>query len=202
MTSINQQTSLHNTLSSALRIDLQQQLLARHMLLSGYVTHIVQIETGLPPKKVRHIMKSLIEEGYPDEKRSRASRSSKTLMCNQITKLHASMLMQIYLKYGGEKIMTSIDISALTYAYRTYVSIFNHQPSGHNLLPRDGLFEISDAWFLAKELRSQDAVFEKCPDCDCSFFTATNQGTLIRCPFCHDGKTVSMYAGKEAIHDE
>src|SRR5690606_2793737 len=83
-------------------IDLQQQLLARHMLLSGYVTHIVQIETGLPPKKVRHIMKCLLDEGYRDEKRSRAVRTSKTLIYNHITKLHASLLMQIYHRYGGD----------------------------------------------------------------------------------------------------
>lgn len=175
-----------------MRITLQQQLLARHMLLSGYVTHIIQIETGVPPKTIRLICKYLIDEGYRIEKRSRAMRTSKTLIYDQLTKLHASLLMQIYHRFGGDRIMTSIDIEALTYAFKTYITVFNNAPEGFDLAPRKGLFEISDAWFLANEIRSNEAMLLLCPDCSCTFFTAIDQGTLIDCPFCYDDKAFAL----------
>ncbi len=182
-----QHRSKSNNLTS-LRADLQQQLLARHMLMAGYVTHIVQIETALSSKKIRLIMKGLVEEGFPDNKRSRASRSSKTLMCNQVTKLHASMLMSIYRKYGGEEVFSSIDITALAYAYKTYISIFKREDLSLNMIPNDGLFEISDAWFLAKELRCREAMFLQCKQCHCTYFSTVHEGRYISCPFCSERK--------------
>lgn len=184
--------------SSYSGVELNQQLLARHMLLSGYVTYIVQLETGLQPKKVRHIMKTLVQEGFPDQKRSRASRSSKTLIRNQRTKLHASLLMQLYKKFGGDDIMNSVNIPALTRAFRAYVSVLKDQPAEYRIIPVTDHFEISDAWFLARELRTKEAMFDLCNECGCNYFTAVNQGTRLECPFCHDPKASLTQAVRTA----
>ncbi|KNO84917.1 regulator, partial [Salmonella enterica subsp. enterica serovar Typhimurium var. 5-] len=47
-------------------------------------------------------------------------------------------------------------------------------------------FDITDAWCLASELRSGDAMLEVCDNCKCTYFTSVNQRTCVECPFCKE----------------
>lgn len=163
---------------------LQRDLLARYMLLSGFITYIIQIETGLTAKRVRLIHNALLAEGFPDTKRSRSSRSSKTLLSSRKNKIAASLAMALYYRFGKEQVMETINIHALTKAYGMYVSILQEAPFDKNLSFHEPCFSISDLWNFAKELRSGESVIFNCKSCNCDYYSAVEEPTLIDCPFC------------------
>lgn len=164
----------------------EKDIMARQMAILGYVTSIIEIETGLSSKQIRAIYKDLDDEGIVRNRRSRTYRSSATIMVNQTTKKHASLLMQHYKYCGGERIMHTICIHSLNRAYGYYKSVLLE--TGEKSDPRVNLetLSIADAWSLAKELRSEEAMFENCSKCGCDFFTSANQRTLLDCPFCFE----------------
>lgn len=161
---------------------------ARQMCLMGFVTRIIILETGLTDKQLRRLYKELETDGY-DLKRGRNTRtirSGATLLNNQLAKSHASILMQLYRRIGGEGIHTSISIKALGWSFRMYRALMHELEEIDYGMARNVSFSISDAWCLASELRSEEAFFESCKDCGCSVFTSINQSTGITCPFCFD----------------
>lgn len=181
---VKQKNLAMNQLQPTGKANLQRDLLARYMLLAGYITYIVQIETGLTAKKIRSIRRSLIEEGFPEERRSRASRTSRTLLNNRKSKAAASLSMSLYCRFGGEKIFETISIEALTKAYSMYISILQETPYDPSFCFKEPVFSISDVWMFANELRSGEAVIFNCPSCKCDYYSANEEPTLIDCPFC------------------
>lgn len=163
---------------------LQRDLLARYMLLAGYITYIVQIETGLTAKRIRAMRNALIQEGYPEEKRSRAFRSSKTLLSNRKAKIAASLSMSLYYRFGQDDIFKTINIEALTEAYSMYVSILYDAPPDKHMCFKEPIFGISDLWAFANELRSGESLIFVCSECKCDYFSSAEEPTLIDCPFC------------------
>ena len=178
---------------------------ARQMALMGFVTRIIILETGLTDKQLRRLYKELEADGY-DLKRGRNTRtvrSGATLLHNQLAKSHASILMQLYRRIGGEDIHTSISIKALGWSFRMYRALMHELEAIDYAMARSVSFSISDAWCLASELRSEEAFFESCRDCGCSVFTSINQSTGISCPFCYEiasrGKAMSQVEGMSAM---
>jgi hypothetical protein len=157
-------------------------VLARHMALSGYITKIIMLETGLTYKQVRRLHQDLTREGYRLERKSRTLRGGATLIRNHTTKLQASLLMQFYFNLGGQAVLRSVDIGALNKAYRIYQAIREDVPGVAGWAP----FDITDAWCLAAELRDNEAMIETCHHCKCTYFTSVNQRTLVECPFCRE----------------
>uniref|UniRef100_UPI0030C6FBAE FlhC family transcriptional regulator n=1 Tax=Escherichia coli TaxID=562 RepID=UPI0030C6FBAE len=99
-------------------------------------------------------------------------------------KIQASLLMQLYFNIGGEAVLRSVNIKALNKAFRMYHAIRKEVPGmkGARWAP----FDITDAWCLASELRSGDAMLEECDNCKCTYFTSVNQRTCVECPFCKE----------------
>ncbi|HCT5077016.1 TPA: regulator [Vibrio cholerae] len=160
---------------------------ARHMVLAGYITKIIILETGLTYKQVRRLYAELEYCGYDvKDKKSRTFRGGATLIHSQTSKIQASLLMQLYSNLGGEKVKRSVDISALNKAFRMYHAIRKEVPGmkGGKWEP----FDITDAWCLASELRNGEAMIEHCEQCQCTFFTSINQRTCVECPFCRVSK--------------
>lgn len=157
---------------------------ARHMAIAGYITKIIMIETGLTYKQVRRLYKDLENGGFILERKSRAFRGGATLIHSHTSKMQASLLMQLYCNIGGEDVLRSVNIQALNKAYRMYHAIRKEVPGmrGMKWTP----FDITDAWCLAQELRSGDAMMEDCRICRCTYFTSVNQRTSVECPFCKD----------------
>lgn len=179
---------------------LKRWVTARQMALMGYVTRIIILETGLTDKQVRRLYRDLEDEGLKLDKNrtTRTTRSGATLLLNQLSKIHASLLMQLYRQVGGESVGTSISISALDRAYRMYQALLCElaviDPSIRNVT-----FTISDAWCLASELRSEEAMFETCKSCHCDFFTSIHQSTGIGCPFCYEAPNRSRSSAMDVI---
>lgn len=172
---------------------LEQTLLARFMLLAGFITQIVSIETGLQPKKVRAIRKDLMDNGYSVAPTRRSLRSSKTIIVGQAGKLHASLFMTIYAKLGGiasnggktPTILQSINIDSLLRAFSLY-QIMLHELPPSNLISWQNALSISDSWSLAAELRSEEATIFHCRTCSNHYYEAVIQDTLIDCPYCKE----------------
>ncbi|EDB4101060.1 TPA: regulator, partial [Salmonella enterica] len=146
---------------------------ARHMALAGYITKIIMIETGLTYKQVRRLYQDLERDGYTLERKSRTFRGGATLIHSHTSKIQASLLMQLYFNIGGEAVLRSVNIKALNKAFRMYHAIRKEVPGmkGARWAP----FDITDAWCLASELRSGDAMLEVCDNCKCTYFTSVNQ---------------------------
>lgn len=154
-------------------------MLARQMLLSGYVTKIISIETGFSYKQIRRHLAELRAEGYKIKPQGRSITSSYVVVSNHIELCQASMLMQIYSTLGGPSVMESVNISALDEAYRMYMGLCRELPGNGRIN-----FSISQAWCLASELRGEIACMKWCADCQCYYFTSFKQRTGIICPFC------------------
>lgn len=164
-------------------------ILARNMALAGYVTKIIMIETGLTYKQVRRMYKELEDEGLEIYRKSRTSRGGATLIHSHTSKIEASLLMGLYYNIAGEEALRSINIDSLHVAYQMYCSIRNEVPGMKGA--RWKMLDITDAWCLAQELRSGEAMIETCHSCKCNYFTSINQRTSVNCPFCKITSSVS-----------
>ncbi len=159
---------------------LNQRITARYMILTGYLTKIIMLETGLTYRQVLSIHQALKKEGYKPNRQSRTFRSSATLIHSRASKIDASLLMQFYCNFCNEETSQAVNIGALNKAYSVYHSIRKEIPTLGKNIP----FDISGAWRLAQELKSDEAMMEKCNVCECTYFTSVLQRTLVRCPFC------------------
>ncbi|GGG58871.1 hypothetical protein GCM10011403_15320 [Pseudohongiella nitratireducens] len=153
---------------------------AREMALMGYVTRIIILETGLTDKQVRRIYRDLEDDGM-DVSKNRASnaiKSGASLVTNQLSKLHASLLMGFYRQIGGRPVESSTCIAALNRAYRMYRAAIAEIAPVSSPMGKEAfqMFTISDAWCLASEMRSGDAMFEHCCDCGCEFWVTGISG--------------------------
>ncbi|QBB14602.1 FlhC family transcriptional regulator [Edwardsiella piscicida] len=158
---------------------------ARNMALSGYISKIITIETGLTYKQVRRLCKDLERDGFSIERKSRAVRGGATIIQSNNDKIQASILMQLYCNIGTIAIVTrSIEIAALDKVFRIYHAIRAEVPGmkGAKWTPLD----ITDAWCLASELRSGEGMLEECNKCKCTYYTSVNQRTSVDCPFCKE----------------
>lgn len=162
---------------------LSRWIAARQMALTGFVTQIIQIETGLSYKQVRRVYAEIAEEGLIIERKSRTPRTGHALINSLNSKLQASVLMQVYRNIAGDGVMQSVDIKALCKSFKLYHA--TRRELGIQNDKRWAAFDITDAWSLAAELRNGEAFFEHCKSCNMSFFTSINQSSKIDCPFCH-----------------
>lgn len=164
---------------------LGQLISARHMVLAGYINYIITLETGLTYKQIRKLRLELKAEGFSaTQSKSRAVRGGATLIHSHASKIQASLIMQLYSNIGGPGVLRSINVPALGKAFRMYHALRKEVPGiGGN---RWEAFDISDAWCLAKELRTGDAMMESCRHCHCTYFTSFNQRTCVECPFCKE----------------
>ncbi|WP_437199716.1 hypothetical protein, partial [Salmonella sp. LSP 259/13] len=135
-----------------------------------------------------HQQKGMISLSPPticnSARKSRTFRGGATLIHSHTSKIQASLLMQLYFNIGGEAVLRSVNIKALNKAFRMYHAIRKEVPGmkGARWAP----FDITDAWCLASELRSGDAMLEVCDNCKCTYFTSVNQRTCVECPFCKE----------------
>ncbi|HFQ4862422.1 TPA: FlhC family transcriptional regulator [Vibrio vulnificus] len=166
------------------------------MALIGYISQIIMIETGLTYKQIRRLYKELKDEGLTFRRKSHKVRGGATIIHSHTSKIEASLLMQLYYNIAGEAALRSINIDALHVAYQMYCAIRNETPGIKGI--RWQMLDITDAWCLAQELRSGEAMIETCPGCKCNYFTSVNQRTSVNCPFCLSSPQASS-TKKEAV---
>lgn len=157
----------------------EQVAMARDMILRGYINNAVKLETQLSMKTIRTLRSKLTSEGLALPPRGRQIRQGQSIVKRSEDREDVAILMLAYRNYGGSNILLSVDINALNLAYDTYVLIkseINRHPVN--------FITINDAYGLAQELRSDDAMFEQCDTCDLEYFISIRQECSTRCPFC------------------
>lgn len=158
---------------------------ARRMISRGYINHAVEIETGLSMKTIRSIRKRMVDEGLAESPRGRQIRQGQSIIKRLEDREDVSLIMLAYRSYaGGDRVYQVIDVEALDSAHDTYVLL----KSEINRHPVD-FITINDAYALAKELRSDDAQFEYCNNCEMEYFISLRQECSTRCPFCSPATT-------------
>lgn len=163
----------------------QRATIGRLMHISGFVTRVIVVETGMTYKQIMTITTHIKQEGIEVKKpKSRALRSGASLIYNYATKAQSSLLMQLYINIGGSTVYEETNINALIRAYKLYCSLRQEIKEMRN--GRWELFDINDAWGLVSELRrSADAAMVGfCKACKCSYFSSASQRTYIECPYC------------------
>lgn len=180
----------HRFDQTAKQQNLLQQLTARFLLLAGFITQVVTIESGLSQKQIRSMRQELAQGKYKVRLNRRTCRTSRTIIESQAGKLHASLFMTIYSNLGrldeiagAPSITTSINIDVLLKAYGLYSVLLQEMPET-NLVSWGNWLSISDAWSLARELRATEASIFTCGTCKTGYFESVNQDTLIDCPYC------------------
>ncbi|PXX95938.1 FlhC family transcriptional regulator [Halomonas sp. LBP4] len=156
-----------------------QVAMARDMIMRGYINNAVKLETQLSMKTIRTLRSKLTAEGLAKNPRGRQIRQGQSIIKRSEDREDVTILMLAYRNYGGENILMSVDINALNLAYDTYVLV----KSEINRHPVD-FITINDAYGLAQELRSDDAMFEQCASCDLEYFISIRQECSTKCPFC------------------
>ena len=163
----------------------QRATIGRLMHISGFITRVIVVETGMTYKQIMTITTHIKQEGIEVKKpKSRALRSGASLIYNYATKAQSSLLMQLYINIGGSSVYEETNINALIRAYKLYCSLRQEIKEMRN--GRWELFDINDAWGLVSELRrSADAAMVGfCKGCKCSYFSSAAQRTYIECPYC------------------
>tara|TARA_R110002051_G_scaffold53697_1_gene101001 strand:+ start:2406 stop:2945 length:540 start_codon:yes stop_codon:yes gene_type:complete len=157
---------------------IQRITLARELIVRGYVNKIIEIEAGLGTKTLNRLRASLKTEGLTWSPPPRGTRQAQTIIKKVAHRQEFSIIMLAYRRYGGDSIFKAVDVSALNKAYDTYRLI------KHEFSPHTELANINDCYTLAVDVRSADAEFEHCHDCNVPFFVSFSQESSYRCPFC------------------
>lgn len=168
---------------------------ARLLLLMGYATCIVEIETGLSQKRVRKIRRDLQAEGGSCASPVSIKRSSsRTLISSRTQQQRASILMALYTSLH-ERHAEETDPIALGTAYGLFLGAMQRmgitQAAGDNGEKGDqingsSLININGAWALAAELRSREGCMIDCTQCGTAFYEAVHQPYQgdHPCPWC------------------
>ncbi len=156
---------------------------ARYMMLSGFASSIVMIETGLIYTKISRLYQELEYEGHELKRKYQPIKKGHQLINSHMARIQASVLVQLYLCLNNDvDIKDAISIRTLYQAYRMYHAIRNEVivKRKANWLP----FNITDAWCLLKEMQDGEATIKKYKPCKCHVYNSIHQRTYIDCPFC------------------
>lgn len=157
---------------------IQRITLARDLILRGYVNKIIEIEAGLGTKTLNRLRASLSDEGHTWPLPPRGTRQAQTIIKRVAHRQEFSILMLAYRRYGGDGIFHQVNVTALNSAFDTYRHLKGE------FSPHTELANINDCYTLAVDLRSAEAEYESCSDCNVSFFVSFSQESSYRCPFC------------------
>ena len=166
---------------------------ARLLLLMGYATSIVEIETGLTQKRVRRIRQTLRDEGLEhNSPRSIKRSTSRTLIASKQQQRHASIVMALYSALHPEHAKET-DPLALGTAYGLFLGAItgNNDTQRNDASGSDGqedssIMSINGAWALAAELRAKEGCLIECTQCGTAFYEAIHQHYQgdQPCPWC------------------
>lgn len=167
---------------------IQRITLARTMIARGYVNKIIEIESGLGTKTLNRVRESLRAEGLTWTAPPRGTRQAQTIIKKVAHRQEFSIIMLAYRRYGGDAIFKRVDVNALNNAYDTYKQI------KREFSPHTELANINDCYTLAVDIRSADAEFEHCQDCNVPFFVSFSQESSYRCPFCLNREAANKHS--------
>lgn len=146
------------------------------LLLSGFRSPIVVIETDLSSSTVREMAKA-INNG---KRASSGPLPSPNYFISSIGALaEASLFAGVYRALGGNQIFESIDVDTLIKAHRFYMEL-----RAQHMTTEKDVIDINKAWVLARDLRSNMAWLRKCDEDRAYYLLVDGQRVASCCPWC------------------
>lgn len=154
------------------RIDSAVGLIQRGLRLS-----IVSHTTGIPLKTLRSLHREIHGRSPPSGQMPSMRGMLATRQAQAITSLFAAL----YHSVGGAGIYAGIDLTALLAAHDLYLSLLEEiipcEPSAKPL-------DITQAWVIARDIRTGAAYFQACRTCLIRYLYALDCRLSLRCPIC------------------
>lgn len=146
------------------------------LLLTGFRSPIVVIETNLSSSTVREMAKEI----SGGKRASSGPLPSPNYFISSISALtEASLFVSIYRAIGGASILDSINIDSLVKAHKMYMEL----RATHLDADKEPL-DINKCWVIARDLRSNMAWLRKCDEDGAYYLLVDGQRVASTCPWC------------------
>jgi hypothetical protein len=152
--------------------------LARIMLLRGFTTRFVEIETSLSKKTLRKLRGEL---GLSlEDRKGKIQKNVQTIIKNSTERKIAALFIFPYAALNGKK-CGDFDVRDVIDAYDLYRASINWNYNQADKLPR--ILTINEAYSLAIAYINREISLEVCPDCGTPFVVFYNTSvTSSSCP--------------------
>jgi hypothetical protein len=146
------------------------------LLITGFRSPIVVIETNLSSSTVREMAKEI----SGGKRASSGPLPSPNYFISSIGALtEASLFVGVYRAMGGQSILESIDINVLVKAHKMYMELRElHLDTSKEPL------DINKCWVIARDLRSNMAWLRKCEEDGAYYLLVEGQRVASSCPWC------------------
>lgn len=150
---------------------------ASALIEKGFRTSIIAVETGLPHYYIRRLYKEITgtSPGPGQLPESDAIVKSRRAL------VEGSLLMALYVNFGGSGVYRQLHLDALMQAFDAYLK--TRQEASLPKTKPWKLLTINEGWVLARDLRSGQAKLNRCR-CGCLYLTVAQQRIQLKCPFC------------------
>lgn len=152
--------------------------LARVMLLRGFTTRFVEVETSISKKTLRKLRGEL---GLPlEDRKGKIQKNVQTIIKNTTERKIAALFIFPYAALNGKK-CGDFDVRDVIDAYDIYRASINWNYNQADKLPR--IITINEAYSLAIAYTMREISLEVCPDCGTPFVVFYNSSvTSSSCP--------------------
>lgn len=154
----------------------QRRELALQLLQRRLRTTPIYFLTGLPELEIRDLYRLLFDQRPP----SGPLPNSGTILSTRHAQARVSVFAAIYLRLGGTEARRKVDAEVLMKSYDLFLELSPaEQVSGAG-----SRFDFTDAWAIARDLRSGMARLKSCRPCRTPYLVAFNADLPPNCPFC------------------
>jgi hypothetical protein len=135
--------------------------------------------TGLPEAEIRTLYRMLHGQSPP----SGPMPTSCALFPTRRAQARVSVFAALYRRIGGNTVFRTVDAQVLMNSYDLFQdfnrAVFESVPDSPGTR-----FDFTDAWVIARDLRSGVALLQHCPSCRVDYLLAEGSDLPPTCPFC------------------
>ena len=143
----------------------------------GVRLSIVSRITGIHLKLLRSLHREIHGRGAT----SGQMPSTSSILATRSAQATASVLAEIYRSAGGSSIYDQIDMTALLTAHDLYRELMETAVPPTSPVK---LLDITQAWIIARYIRTGAVYFQKCRHCHIQFLSAADARSPVGCPIC------------------
>lgn len=149
--------------------------IAEKMMQMGMRPPLVSATTRLPLTVLRNLWQSIHGKRPPS---GLLPDNSLGLLRRYRHVVHGNLFFSIYFKMAGESIFKTANNATILAAYETYLEMVKQM----EMVP---LIELTAAWYIARDLRSQILEKHYCRKCKVPYLYSLQLDLTHHCPFCN-----------------
>jgi hypothetical protein len=151
----------------------ERRALARELIRRNLRTPIIHLHTQIPLADIRDWYREI----HGRSPSAGLLPSVSTLLPNRNSHIYVSLYAALYLRVGGKKVLQDIDIQAVLEAWDLFSTLTNHLQGKRPANP-------TEAWVVARDLRSKTARMHRCSKCCSPYLVAGDCRLPPNCPIC------------------